>query len=320
MSDHNGSERMANEDFKQCYDVLQRLGDRSQSIIYAFVLIYGALLLWSLNTIVYPSEQQRLGQILEKDAHIIKCLASFESKGAVDRACADTLKISSLDYRVKLDPAFANAPGAKQFDLSKIDSDFILHELQYQRDRSSQVSQFNVPLFGVSSDRAWLWIVNITLGPLFYFLIRASLANFRFLEIMLYERNKDQPIRLLLLSVTQVISSSPQKVDLLGRDSGAAGRMSGTKLVVLCSIFTLPIIVSCLLLYDWFYFSIMVGGPVFRREPEFIGGILTVPVVMLEGWLWIHICILLSVLFKTHNSIRQLLRSAAISREMMAGA
>jgi hypothetical protein len=305
---------MANEDFKQCYDVLQRLGDRSQSIIYAFVLIYGALLLWSLNAIVYPSEQQRLGQILKKDAHIIKCLASFESKDTVDRACADTLNESSLDYLVKLDPAFEIAPGAKQFDLSKIDSDFILHELQYQRDRSSQVSQFNVPLFGVTSDRAWLWIVNITLGPLFYFLIRASLANVRFLETMLYERNKDQPVRLLLLSVTQVISSSPQKIDLRGKDSGAAGPMSATKFAVLCVIFTLPMIVSGLLLCDWFYFSIMVGSPEFRREPEFIGGILTVPVLLLEGWLWIHICILLSVLFETHNGIRRLLRSPVIGR------
>jgi hypothetical protein len=300
---------MTNEDFKQCYDVLQRLGDRSQSIIYAFVLIYGALLLWSLNAIIYPSEQQRLGQILKKDALIIRCLASFESKKPIDGACANALNESSLDYRVKLDPTFGIAPGSSQFDLSRIDSDFMLHELQYQRDRSSQVSQFNVPLFGVTSDRAWLWIVNITLGPLFYFLIRASLANFRFLETMLYEQNRDQPIRLILLSVVQIISSAPQKIDLHGRDSGAAGPMSAIKFAALGLIFTLPVIVSSLLLYDWFYFSIMVGEPEFREEPEFIGGILTVVALLLEVWLLIHICILLSLLFRTHNSIRQLLRS-----------
>jgi hypothetical protein len=300
---------MTNEDFKQCYDVLQKLGDRSQSIIYAFVLIYGALFLWALNAIIYPSEQQRLGQILQKDARVINCLAKVESKDTVDKACSDMLKESSLDYLVKLDPAFGIAPGAKQFDLSKLDSDFMLHELQYQRDRSSQVSQFNVPLLGLTSDRAWLWMVNITLGPLFYFLIRASLANMRFLETMLFERNKDQPVRLILLSVTQVISSSPQKIDVHGRDSGAARPMSVMKFVVLCLIFTLPIIVTCLLLYDWFYFSIKVGKPEFQMEPEFVGGILTVPVLLLEGWLWIQICILLSVLFKTHDNIRGLLRS-----------
>ena len=299
MSDHNGPVLMNDEDFKQCYDVLQRLGDSSRTVIYAFVLIYGALLLWALNAIVYPSEQQRLGLIMQKDADIIRCLASLESKANLDERCADRLRDTSLDYRVRLDTV-GIPPGTNQFDLSKIDSDYMQHELQYQLDRSSAVSQFNVPLLGVTSDRAWLWIVNITLGPLFYFLIRASLSNVRFLLTTLYDNSVGQPVKLLLLSVTQVISSSPQRIDLRGR----SGFTSSAKFVVLCLVFTLPILVSCLLLYDWFYFAVLVADSEFRHEPEFPGGILTIPVLLLEGWLWVNICILLSMLFGTHSKIQ----------------
>jgi hypothetical protein len=300
MNDHNVPIPINDEDFKQCYDVLQRLGESSRTLIYAFVLIYGALLLWALNAIVYPSEQQRLGLIMQKDADIIRCLASLESKANLDNGCVDKLKDSSLDYRVRYDKAFGIPPGTNQFDLPKIDSDYMQHELEHQLDRSSEVSQFNVPLLGVTSDRAWLWIVNIALGPLFYLLIRSSLANVRFLLTTLCDSSAGQPVRLLLLSVTQIISSSPQRMDLHGR----AVSMYWAKFAVLCLIFMLPILVSCLLLYDWFFFSVMLADAEFRHEPEFIGGILTIPILLLEGWLCVNICRLLFVLSNMHNDIR----------------
>ena len=49
--------------FKHCLDSLQKSGETARSTIYTFVLVYGALLLWALNTVVWPAEQQRFGQI-----------------------------------------------------------------------------------------------------------------------------------------------------------------------------------------------------------------------------------------------------------------
>jgi hypothetical protein len=118
---------------------------------------------------------------------------------------------------------------------------------------------------------------------------------------------------LLLLAVIQIVSSSPQRIDMKGEDSGAARFMSQIKFTSICAIFTLPILVSCFVLYDWFYFTIVLRSADFRAEPEFVGGILTMPATVLEVWWWWHICILLSVLFRLHNEIRGVLRSSSVN-------
>jgi hypothetical protein len=330
MSDRK-PEPMSNEEFKNCFDVLQKIGENARTIIYAFVLIYGALLLWSLNAIVYPSEQQRLGQIIQKDADVIKCLVSLESSTNIDANCTNELKDTSLDYRVRQDnKAFPESPGATKFDLSKIDSDYMQHEVQYQLDRSSDVARFNVPILGIASDRSWLWIVNIALGPLFYFLIRDSLTNVRYLLSNLYENSVNQPVRLILLSVTQIVSSSTQKIGFYEKGTGTAKTSSVAKFIVMCFVFSLPILVSGLLFYDWYQLAVASAGSAkcadignhagiivnflchynivhtvsdFFYEPEFIGGILTVPVFIFEVGLFLQICGLLIILFRLHDSI-----------------
>jgi hypothetical protein len=44
-------------------------------------MIYGALLIWALNAIVYPAEQQRIGQIMNRQTEVIKCLTILETRG-----------------------------------------------------------------------------------------------------------------------------------------------------------------------------------------------------------------------------------------------
>jgi len=312
MSDEPEPPLMKDEDFNQCFGALQTLEESGRKLIYAFVLIYGALSLWALNALVYPSEQQRLGAIMKKDVDTIRCLIALEKAVDIDEKCSQNLG-SSLYYRVKAGLGSGTTLPAGLFDPSKIDSDYMLHELEYQLDRSSQVSQFNVPLFGITSDRAWLWVVNIVLGPLFYFLIRGSLGNIRFLLTALYNNCGGRRVRLLLLAVIQIVSSSPQRIDMKGEDSGAAKFMSRIKFISICAIFTLPILVSGFVLYDWFYFTIVLRSADFRAEPEFVGGILTMPATLLEVWWWWHICILLSVLFRLHNEIRGVLRSSSVN-------
>lgn len=306
---------MSDEEFKQCYDVLQKLSDSSRKVIYAFVIIYGALLLWALNSVVYPSEQQRLGMLLRKDKDIVNCLGRMEMRDELDATkCSQSVLGNSLDYLYRKDNGtLTHGDGiskelpaeteATKLELAKLDSNFIEHELQYQLDRSSQVSQFNIPLLGVTSDRSWLWAVNVVLGPLFYFLIRASLENVISMMDRLLEVSAGRLVRLLLLSVLQVISSSPQRVDLHGQTSGTSAATSVLKSLFICSTFSLPILVSILMIYDWYYF-VESGDVDFVKGPEFYGGILTCFVGLLEIWLLYNIIILLTKLFRQHHSLR----------------
>src|SRR5690349_15781398 len=75
MSAYDSSEEMKMEDFKQCFDVLMRISENARTTIYTFILIYGALLLWTANAVIYPGEQHRLGRVLQANAEVIKCLA-----------------------------------------------------------------------------------------------------------------------------------------------------------------------------------------------------------------------------------------------------
>jgi hypothetical protein len=253
-----------------------------------------------------PAEQQRIGQILQKDTDLIKCLVLLEHTPPDDPSCVEKLKDTSLDYRVRslaVATPFELSKGETDY-LAKIDTDYLEHEVQYQQDRSSEVARFNVPLLGIASDRSWLWMVNMVLGPLFYFLIRDSLTNVKYMLSNLYENSIDQPIRLLLLSVTQIISSAPQKSDFHENRSGPATASYVAKFIVMCLIFTLPLLVSGLLLYDWYYFSVIQADSTFFKEPEFIGGFLTVPVFIFEVALFLQICGLISILFRLHNRIR----------------
>src|SRR5689334_6410812 len=104
---------MTNEEFKQCFDVLQRSGEGARSTVYGFVLIYGALLLWALNAVIYPAEQQRLGQVTENAAVVISCLVELEDLNRIESIsdhCKKVLKDPSVDYRVKQAGTIAASP------------------------------------------------------------------------------------------------------------------------------------------------------------------------------------------------------------------
>jgi len=336
--------KMNDDDFKQCFDVLQRHGEKARSTVYTFVLVYGALLLWALNAIVYPAEQQRLGQSIRKQVEVLKCLIILETKEGSqqtgeespqtkefkelkEKTCPEILHDTSLYYRIK-HSIVAEYPGAKLFDFPKIDSTYQEHVTQYQLDKSSEVARFNVPIIGIASDRTWLWLINITLGPLFYYIIRDSFTSLSYLLRNLYRSSTDRPIRLMLLSTAQIVSSSTQKITWQENPVGNKRPSSLGKLMVMSLIFMLPIYVSGLLLYDWYYFAsrpgdiacnighsnIIVRGlcvfgikdhySEFFEEPEFFGGLLTIPILLWEIALFLQIRKLLVGLSGLHRKIR----------------
>lgn len=315
------------EEFRQSFDVLLRISENARKVIYAFVLIYGALLLWSLNAVLYPGEEHRREQILERDAQTAECIIELESKGAstINDDCKNKLKYLSLDYNIRKDhnnregdTALGDLAERAHLNLAQIDSNYLQHEIQGQADRSAEIARFNVPLLGIASDRTWLWLVNLVLGPLFYFLIRDSLINVRHLLDILYKSSVDRPVRLTLLSVTQVISASIQRADLSGQQAGTSRGTWRPKFIAICLMFALPIFVSGLLLWDWYSlgwscttfiskhlcFLHLTPNSEFLWEPEFVGGILTIPITVWEIVLVTQIYRVLSKLFDLHDRIR----------------
>jgi hypothetical protein len=344
MSDES-SEAMSNEDFKQCLDALHRAAESSRSVFFAYVVIYGALLVWALNAIIYPAEQQRIGQVRDKQVETINCLVKLETlkADATDlktirenediKKCYSDLKDTSLSIFFGQDSTIFTATGAK-LDFLRIDTDYIQHEINYQLDKSHELSRFNIPLIGVASDRTWLWLISMVLGPLLYYIIRDSLANLNYLLGYLYDRSlgPSRSTRLALLSVAQVVSASTQRTRTKTGDE-PKGRGSFTKISMISMVLTLPIVLSILIIYDWYYFvflpdamQINCPGPnaadssftvhylcslgiiqkykTFFEEPEFWGGILTIPVVAFEAVLFCQIYRLLTNLSTMHQKVR----------------
>jgi hypothetical protein len=336
---------MDDGDFKQCFDVIQKTGENTRSIIYVYILIFGALLIWALNAIVYPAEQSRIDQIRQKQVEGIKCLIRLEGQKAhlasddnardkFNKQCSKFLQGTSLEFDIGEDGAMVFNKETEKFEVPKMDIEFMKHELQYQSDKAAELARFSVPIIGISSDRNWLWLIGVTLGPLFYYFIRDSFSNLQFLLDYVYERNSEKPHRLALLATTQIISSSTQRMKSEEKTVDRKTVNSTVKLTVMSLMFGIPILLLGLIFYDWCFFvtlpreiecpSANLNGAenanvvvrclcelgviktysTFFLEPEFLGGILTIPVLIFDTALFIQICKLLRGLSELHQKIR----------------
>jgi hypothetical protein len=351
---------LSDDEFKMCLESLQRAGDTSRRIFYGYIVIFGTLLIWALNAIVYPVEQIRLDQIFHRQSSIVRCLIALENlkhgpeperQGGpvgLSKSCDKTPK-SSMDFEVSWSgtpPRDGEAPltatgtfvtdVSKGIDLSKSDLDYMNHERQYQLDRSAEISRFSIPIIGTSSDRSWLWLINIFLGPLLYYLIRDSAANLYYMLGYLYENSAthptklirlSHPTRLVLLSMAQIVSSSARMTTPPPKMEGSEGRKSKIKVDVMALILMLPVALSLLVLYDWYSYvanadtacSIKASTVIiqhlcnlniigkysdFYSEPEFLGGFLTIPVLLFEFFVFLQINKLLGNLSKLNDRIR----------------
>jgi hypothetical protein len=358
---------LSDDEFKICLDSLQRTADTSRRIFYSYVVVFGTLLIWALNAIVYPVEQIRLDQIFHRQSGIVSCLIAletFEQKSGAQRQGAEVelrkscgkqpssfdfeispsgaplpsadLEVSSSGNPLPADGANAtqSAEVAKRIDLAKLDLDYMSHERQYQLDRSAEISHFSIPIIGTSSDRSWLWLINILLGPLFYYLIRDSAANLQRMLHYIYDNNQTRHenslthrTRLVLLSMVQIVSSSPRMKTPPPITEGNQGDKSIIKVNIMALILVLPIVLSALILYDWYFYvsgaetACSIKAPTsiinylchlqiidrysdFFLEPEFFGGFLTIPVFTFEIFVFLKINKLLRDLSQPHGRIR----------------
>ena len=66
---------------------------------------------------------------------------------------------------------------------------------------------FHVPLIGLNSDRNWFWLINVAGSFLVYTLIRGAVQKYQQLAQYLFNENKQDTARVVLLNTTQIMTS-----------------------------------------------------------------------------------------------------------------
>ncbi len=213
------------EEFQQVFAVLQKSGETVRGIIYAFVLIYGAMLYYGGNTYIYPTSQHQLTVIQQQ----------INKKDGCDKQPAGTPCLVPFD--------------TKTVD-SKFNVDFSAHVLDYWQDKAASEREFNIPFVGIAPDRNWFWLINIVLSPLFYVLLRGAFENHLSLLDYLFHNNRESPGRLMLLNTTQIITSASRS--RAHAPPASHGNLDwSAEFILIVILLLLPILVSGCILYDW---------------------------------------------------------------------
>jgi hypothetical protein len=223
---------MSPEEFQQFFAVLQKSGETARSVIYIFVLIYGAMLYYGANTYVYPMSQHQLNVVQHQINQDLVTQTDTCDKAPAGTPCLPPSEAKTI--------------------VSKFNTDFSAHVLDYWQDKASSDREFQVPFVGIAPDRNWFWLINIILGPLFYVLIRGSFENHLSLLDYLFHENHDSATRIMLLNTTQIITSASSS-----RTPGTsrAGLHWSAEFTLIVALLLLPILVSGCILFDWIYLA-----------------------------------------------------------------
>jgi hypothetical protein len=328
---------MRDEDFRDCLNSLQRNGEGFRSIVYAFIVAYGTLLLWALNAIVYPVEQNRLGLLQKSAVDVLGCIPSPGEDLPTSDLCKNMLNDTAIGY---LQSRAGNHDAPTVSKLENIEMEYLKQQIAYQYARAAQTAELTVPFVGISSDRNWLWLINVMIGIFLLYLIRDSLANLqRMLHFMYSDTQKvarvdaNQFVRTNLILMAQVITSARKRA--ANRKLDDLKCRFSLKVMVMLMIFSAPLLVSGLVVYDWVWFVYEnkggmsdISGSVnqyvfnflwfltstlrepsrsgFISEPEFLGGIITVIIVVWEIKLVLTISGLLGDLSYLHWNMQRL--------------
>ena len=204
------------------FGALQRSAETARSAFYAFVIVYAAMLFYAMNTYVYPVSQHLLSTVQEQIGSGRDC-----EPGHVGPLCLRA------------------AP-----PLDRLNAEYAAHVLGYFQDRSTDERVFHVPLIGLNSDRNWFWLINVAGSFLLYTLIRGAVQKYHQLAEFLFNENKHDTVRVVLLNTTQIMTSGERSADRGGRTGGFS---FWDEYVAMRCLLLMPIIVSMTILFDWLY-------------------------------------------------------------------
>ena len=222
---------MEKVEFDDYFKALDKASDRLRRVIYAYIIVSVAMLLYALSAFAYPAQQIAYDHLSQKAS----CFFSNFS----DANCKDA-KEDFEDHKV--------APSMKD-DVNKV---LWEHQLLNLYDDSVKNRSFSFPIFGLQTDRDLLWILFPLVGIIGYYIILLTLGSMIRLFVFLRDENLNDPFRLRLIQSTLVITTP------LEASGGNAGRRHGelgpffrslwrVLALVVCFI---PIFISMLIVAD----------------------------------------------------------------------
>lgn len=216
---------MEKNDFDDHFKVLDKAGDRTRSVMYAFIIINIALLMYSLNVFTYPVQQYAFDDVNLQ----VRCRYQTSKDPKCDQV-KDALAHETENPRLT----------------DKIEQDFLDHQLSLFYDNSVALRTFKAPILGFETDRDLLWLIFPLIGMVSYYIVWSALAQLVGVFRFLVDRNQTDAMRLRMLKSILVISAP------LSDERGGEITLFYQILwrVIAIVVFAIPFIVTALMIAD----------------------------------------------------------------------
>jgi hypothetical protein len=223
-----GSLDMSKEDFAAYFSSLEKSSDRARSTIYIFTVVYIAVLFWALN-LVYPSRQIVFNTIS-------KNVVSRYTEPSGENCKTSKNPLCSQDHKI--------TPQEQQ-GIQDIEKGIWQNQLNSAYNDSLSLRTIQLPIFGLTTDRDFAWVIFPFLGILGYYLVWLALARVRSLFRFLFEQNHSEPTRLRLILSTQQLTSpfNDQSIEF------SQFHQTIWKCLA-ASVFCIPILASVITIFD----------------------------------------------------------------------
>ena len=233
-----GGMAIADDDFKILLDTLEKSSNRTRSVYYVFAIVYISITLFAVDAFMFPFPDERLNRI---QFFVDECQ---DPKMLQDAHCRNL----ATGFKLKKTTLPTGSGHLSVFTHSGLQ-----HRRNTYLDEIATSRKFTFPLFGVSVDRDYFWLMNSLIGLVVYFVLLSALANeahlFRFMVAAAGNNNA----RLQIVLASQVLSSPSDQ----NEDAPIPYTLSYTlvKRFLLQSVILLPIAVGLLWICDDLYLT-----------------------------------------------------------------
>ena len=220
---------MEDAEFADYFKVLDKASDRLRKVIYVFIVVYVAMLLYGISAFLYPA-----GQYAYDDLHLKARCAYAHYPGKV---CQD-LK-HDLDAH-KITPEMSD------------DINFNLweHQLANLYDNSVKTRTFSFPIFGLEIDRDLLWVLFPLVGTNGYYIVLLTLGSTLRLFSFLMQKYRRDGFRLRMIQSTLVITVPLETTKAQPRFGHIDPLLKSLWRVLAVGVLLMPIFLSALMIID----------------------------------------------------------------------
>jgi len=202
------------DEFNDALGSLQKASDASRGIVSTYLLVYAAVMLFTLSNFIVPQEQDRIHDMARDLSVAIHCIfdVGIDNK-SVDchRANNDIIVAPEVlrELAAEASPLTENDQPAQRFlqIVQNANTDIYEHRLLNMLDTSADAARFSVPIIGVKVDRNWFAYLNGFGGIFFFMIILHALENQLVLLREILKR-KLTTMQRKMVNATQIFTSS----------------------------------------------------------------------------------------------------------------